>query len=315
MNNKLYPVKMPELLAPAGNLESAIAAFESGADAVYAGLGKFNAREMGENFTYDEMARLKAYTVKQDKKLYLTFNTLIRENELNDFSRMLKKLSNLEPDALIVQDIGAVQIIKDLLPSTDIHASTQMALHNSAGIAEAAEMGIKRVILERQVSLDEIKNIMKKTPIEVELFIHGALCCSLSGQCLLSSWLGGFSGNRGKCKQPCRRLYKEDGKEGFFLSPGDLCTADLIGDFIETGISSLKIEGRLKRGDYIKNTVSSYRKILDFYADGEKNKNILSSSVSNLTRTYTRELTHGFYFPVEIPGLIKPDKQAFPESL
>ncbi len=153
---------MPELLAPAGNLESAIAAFESGADAVYAGLGKFNAREMGENFTYDEMARLKAYTVKQDKKLYLTFNTLIRENELNDFSRMLKKLSNLEPDALIVQDIGAVQIIKDLLPSTDIHASTQMALHNSAGIAEAAEMGIKRVILERQVSLDEIKNIMKK---------------------------------------------------------------------------------------------------------------------------------------------------------
>ncbi len=142
----------------------------------------------------------------------------------------------------------------------------------------------------------------------MKLFIHGALCCSLSGQCLLSSWLGGFSGNRGKCKQPCRRLYKEDGKEGFFLSPGDLCTADLIGDFIETGISSLKIEGRLKRGDYIKNTVSSYRKILDFYADGEKNKNILSSSVSNLTRTYTRELTHGFYFPVEIPGLIKPDK-------
>ena len=308
MNDKLYPVKMPELLAPAGNLESAVAAFESGADAVYAGLGKFNAREMGENFTYDEMARLKAYALKQDKKLYLTFNTLIKENELYDFSRMLKKISNLEPDAVIVQDLGAVQIIKDLLPSTDIHASTQMALHNSAGIAEAAQMGIKRVILERQVSLDEIKLIMQKTHLEVELFIHGALCCSLSGQCLLSSWLGGFSGNRGKCKQPCRRLYKEDSKEGFFLSPGDLCTADLIGDFIKTGISSLKIEGRLKRGDYIKNTVSSYRKILDFYAAGEKNNNVLNSSISNLTRSYTRELTHGFYFPVEIPGLIKPEK-------
>ncbi len=309
MNDKLYPVKMPELLAPAGNLESAIAAFESGADAVYAGLGKFNAREMGENFTFDDMARLKGYAVKQDKKLYLTFNTLIKENELEEFCSMLYRAASLEPDAVIVQDLGAVQIIKDLYPSIDIHASTQMALHNSAGIKEAAKMGIKRVILERQVYLEEIEQIMKKTPVELEVFIHGALCCSLSGQCLLSSWLGGFSGNRGKCKQPCRRLYKENGKEGFFLSPGDLSTADMIGQFIKAGISSLKIEGRLKRGDYIKNTVSSYRKILDYYRDGEKNSRILDDCMKNLSRSsYTREFTHGFYNPVEIPALIKPEK-------
>ena len=308
MNDKINPVKIPELLAPAGNLESALAAFESGADAVYAGLGKFNARERGENFTYDDMSRLKGYTVKQDKKLYLTFNTLIKENELEEFGNTLNRISSLEPDALIVQDTGAVRFIKDNFPSIIIHASTQMAVHNSAGVIEAASMGIKRVILERQVYLDEIKLIMEKTPIEIEVFVHGALCCSLSGQCLLSSWLGGFSGNRGKCKQPCRRLYKENAKEGFFLSPGDLCTADIIGDFIKAGVNSLKIEGRLKRGDYIKNTVSSYRKILDYYKTGEKNKNILNDSIKNLPRSYTRELTHGFYFPVEIPALIKPEK-------
>ena len=308
MNDKINPVKIPELLAPAGNLESAIAAFESGADAVYAGLGKFNAREMGENFTYDDMSRLKNYAVEQDKKLYLTFNTLIKENELEEFGNMLNRISSLEPDALIVQDTGAVQLIKDNFPSINIHASTQMAIHNSAGVIEAASMGIKRVILERQVSLDEINLIMEKTPIEIEVFIHGALCCCLSGQCLLSSWLGGFSGNRGKCKQPCRRLYQENGKEGFFLSPGDLCTADITGEFIKSGISSLKIEGRLKRGDYIKNTVSAYRQILDYYKTGEKNKNILNGNIKHLTRSYTRDLTHGFYFPVEIPALIKPEK-------
>ena len=308
MNDKINPVKIPELLAPAGNLESAIAAFESGADAVYAGLGKFNAREMGENFTFDDMSRLKNYTVKQDKKLYLTFNTLIKENELEEFGNMLNRISVLEPDALIVQDTGAVRLIKDNFPSINIHASTQMAIHNSAGVIEAASIGIKRVILERQVSLDEINLIMKKTPIEIEVFIHGALCCCLSGQCLLSSWLGGFSGNRGKCKQPCRRLYRENGKEGFFLSPGDLSAADITGELIKSGISSLKIEGRLKRGDYIKNTVSSYRQILDYYKTDEKNKIILDDSIKTLSRSYTRELTHGFYFPVEIPALIKPEK-------
>ena len=307
MNDKLNPVKLPELLAPAGNLESAVTAFESGADAVYAGLGRFNAREMGENFIFDDMSRLKNYTVKKGKKLYLTFNTLVKENELEEFGSMIRKVSLLEPDAVIVQDTGAVQLIRDNFPSINIHASTQMAIHNSAGVMEAAEMGICRVILERQVSLDEIRKIMGKAAVEVEVFIHGALCCSLSGQCLLSSWLGGFSGNRGKCKQPCRRLYSENGKEGFFLSPGDLCAADLTWDFIEAGISSLKIEGRLKRGDYIKNTVSSYRKILDYYSEGGKNNRILSDNIKSLSRSYTRELTHGFYNPVEIPGLIKPE--------
>jgi U32 family peptidase len=264
MNDKLNPAKIPELLAPAGNLESAITAFESGADAVYAGLEKFNARDMGDNFSTDDLSRLKAYTINHGKKFYLTFNTLIKENELEEFGSIINGASDFEPDAVIVQDIGAAAFIRDCFPSIDIHASTQMAIHNSAGVMEAAQMGIKRVILERQVSLEEIEQITKKSPLEIEIFIHGALCCSLSGQCLLSSWLGGYSGNRGKCKQPCRRIYQENKNKGFLLSPGDLCTADLIESFIKSGVSSLKIEGRLKRGDYIKNTVSSYRKMLDY---------------------------------------------------
>ena len=218
-----------ELLAPAGNLECALAAFDEGADAVYAGLKKFNARERTENFTPEEMSQLIAYAHKHGRRVYVTFNTLIKENELDEAAAELARLETLRPDALIVQDIGVVRLARRYFPKLTLHGSTQMSLHNSAGLQFAKEIGLTRVILERQTTLTELEMMLKtKPPVEVEIFIHGALCCCISGTCLLSSWLGGWSGNRGKCKQPCRRRHRSADGNGFFLSAQDLETLEIL---------------------------------------------------------------------------------------
>ena len=209
--------KIPELLAPAGNLLAGITAFEAGADAVYAGLNKFNARERSDNFSFSDMSCLIAYARKNSRKVYITLNTLIKEPELPEVVEYLAELGRMRPDAVIVQDLGVLRLIREYFPDLEIHASTQMGFHNSAGLRVAAQMGVKRVILERQVTLDELKTMQTDSPIDLEIFVHGALCCSLSGQCLFSSWLGGWSGNRGKCKQPCRRRFYGAGGNGFFL--------------------------------------------------------------------------------------------------
>lgn len=214
---------LPELLAPAGTLESALTAYKYGADAVYAGLGRFNAREMGENFSFDDMSRLSAHAKKLGKKFYLTLNTLVKEPELPDLFAFLDRVDELEPDALILQDIGVFNLLKRYYPHWELHGSTQMGIHNSAGLAVAGQMGFSRVILERQVTLEEMRRLTASSPVEVEVFVHGALCCGLSGHCLFSSWIGGWSGNRGRCKQPCRRRYHGSAggekKSGFFFSP------------------------------------------------------------------------------------------------
>lgn len=255
---------MTELLAPAGNWECAVTAFEAGADAVYAGLARFNARERNRNFTYEEMSRLSRYAKDHGKKFYVTMNTLIKDSEIGDFTDELEALSRLDPDALILQDLGALKICRDFFPEFRIHASTQMGIHNSAGLRTAAKLGVSRVILERQLLFDEIAAMAKDRPTELEVFIHGALCCSLSGMCHFSSIQGGFSGNRGKCKQPCRRLYRNgEGQTAPFFSPDDLRAVSLIHSFKEIGIESYKIEGRLKRADYVRQTVTAYRLLLD----------------------------------------------------
>ena len=297
---------LPELLAPAGNLNTALAAFDAGADAVYAGLKKFNARERGDNFTAEEMGQLIAYAHRNRKKVYLTFNTLLRDSELKEAAEALAELHYLHPDALIVQDIGAAAMIRDFFPGLEIHASTQMAIHNSAGIRTAADMGCSRVILERAATLDELREMAKKSPVELEVFIHGALCCSLSGICLLSSWIsrGDASGNRGKCKQPCRMLYKDaNGKEGFFLSTRDLCGLDLVPEFIKMGISSLKIEGRLRKADYVAGVVKAYRTVLDHPEDPEARK----EAYRILDRTCSRERSQGYYTKQSAENLIRPE--------
>ena len=261
-------VKKPELLAPAGTLECAITAYECGADAVYAGLQRFNARAKGKNFTFEDMSKLSAYAKKHGKKFYVTMNTVIKESEICDMARDLAELSVLDPDAVIVQDTGVARLVREFMPNIPLHASTQMGIHNSAGIEQARSMGVERVILEREVTLNELDLMLSKDPLEIEIFVHGALCSSLSGNCIWSSWIGGWSGNRGSCKQVCRRRFHGEDQEkakksGFFFSTNDMYALDLMPKLVKMGVSSFKIEGRMKNPDYIKNVVTAYRMMLD----------------------------------------------------
>jgi putative protease len=297
--------KIPELLAPAGNLLAGITAFDAGADAVYAGLGKFNARERSENFSLNDMSCLIAYAHKHSRKVYVTLNTLVKECELSEIVEFLAELGRMRPDALIVQDLGVLRIIREYFPHMEIHASTQMGFHNSAGLRIAAQLGVKRVILERQVTLEELKAMKKQSPVDLEIFVHGALCCSLSGQCLFSSWLGGWSGNRGKCKQPCRRRFFGPTGNGFFFSTQDLGTLDLVHDFKQLGVSSLKIEGRLRKPDYIKNAVAAYRMLLD--SEDKPDRKLIGEARKVLSGTYGRKWSHGFYSEKSLKNIIKHD--------
>jgi U32 family peptidase len=297
--------QIPELLAPAGNLLAGITAFDAGADAVYAGLSKFNARERSENFSFNDMSCLIAYAHKNNRKVYVTLNTLIKEQELSEIVEFLAELARIRPDAVIVQDIGVLRIVREYFPDLEIHASTQMGLHNSAGLRVAKEMGVKRAILERQVTLDELKIMQKDSPIDLEVFVHGALCCSLSGQCLFSSWMGGWSGNRGKCKQPCRRRFYSTKGNGFFFSTQDLSTLDLVHNFKELGVASLKIEGRLRKPDYIRNAVAAYRMLLD--SKEKPDRKLLGEARKILSGTYGRRWSHGFYSEDSSKNVIKHD--------
>jgi len=305
-SNKLENIKKPELLAPGGNLQSAVTALDSGADAVYIGMKNFNARERAENFSTDDASKLINYAHSHDKKVYIALNTLIKESELFQVTDLLAEVANLSPDAIIVQDIGLLSIIKRFFPQLTVHASTQMAIHNSAGIKTAAEMGISRVILERQVTIEEIKIISSQDNMETEVFIQGALCCSLSGQCLFSSWIGGRSGNRGRCTQPCRRRFYSKSGNGFFFSPKDLGTINEIPELIKAGVSSFKIEGRLKKPDYISNVLSAYRLIID--ANPNEVQSALKEARTKLNRTAGRQISSGFLHSDKLKDLIEYKK-------
>ncbi len=299
--------QLPELLAPAGDLESALTAYKYGADAVYCGLGRFNAREMAKNFSFSEMSKLSEYAKKRDKKYYLTFNTLIKQSELPSAYKDLEQISSLDPDGVIVQDLGILKLIKQYFPRIPVHASTQMGIHNSAGVKTAERLGISRVILERQVTTEELRSIVSATDAEIEVFIHGALCCSLSGMCLFSSWFGGWSGNRGRCKQPCRRRFHalegDEKHSGFLFSTQDLYSLDLVPQYVEMGIASLKIEGRLKKPDYIRSVVSAYRIALDSGGD----RKALGEAKQILAGSFGRRWSHGFASKQDMESLIQYD--------
>ena len=301
-----------ELLAPAGNPSAALAAFDAGADAVYCGLRKFNARERSENFTHDELSRIIGYAHKLHRKVYVTFNTLLKESELDEAADEMAFLAECRPDAVIVQNLGAARMMREYFPVLTLHASTQLGIHNSAGLETAKEFGFKRVILERQVTLDELRKMIPdgKPPLEMELFVHGALCCCVSGSCLFSSWMGGWSGNRGKCKQPCRRRYFPEGSGSrepgeFLFSPDDLCSLDLLDDFRKLGICSLKIEGRLRRTDYVEKVVRAYRTVLD--AETGRRKEALETARNLLRSAVTRKTSAGFYSQTSMKHLIRLD--------
>ncbi len=295
--------KLPELLAPAGTPACALAAFDAGADAVYAGLFRFNARERGENFTPESLAGIVDYAHKLDRKVYVTFNTLLKENELPEAVETLGEINRIAPDALLVQDLGVLRIIREYFPRLAIHASTQMGFHNSAGLRFASRLGVSRVVLERQVTLEELESMTKDSPVELEVFVHGALCCSLSGSCLFSSYLGGYSGNRGKCKQPCRRRYFSTSGNGFFFSPQDLCALELVPEFTRLGVASLKIEGRLRQADYVAAAVGAYRLMLDAPEDEFRTR--LGEARKMLSGVAGRKWSHGFYSPASASGLIR----------
>ncbi|MCX5759226.1 MAG: U32 family peptidase [Candidatus Hydrogenedentes bacterium] len=259
----------PELLAPAGRMETFFAAIEAGADAVYVGTRDFNARLRAPNFTLDELARMIAQTHARGRRLYVTVNTLVRQDELPELVRTLDALRRIGPDALIVQDFGVYRLARRLCPEIPLHASTQMTIHNLDGALQMQKLGFRRVILARELSLDEIRAIRASCTIELETFIHGALCYSISGQCLFSSYVHGKSANRGRCSQPCRRLFMHaglpEGVEASLFSTCDLEAAPILSQLISAGIRGFKIEGRLKPAETISRIVEAYRMLIDAY--------------------------------------------------
>ncbi|MCI8833314.1 MAG: U32 family peptidase [Clostridia bacterium] len=260
-----------ELLCPVGNFDCLKAAVQNGADAVYLGASNFSARASATNFSFEELKQAIEYAHIRDVKVHLALNTLIKNNELDSALSLASYAYEIGVDAIIVQDLGLAKILIKSFPKLPIHASTQMTIHNLEGVVQAERLGFSRVILSRELSLEEINYISRNSNIEIECFVHGALCISYSGQCLFSSMVGGRSANRGKCAQACRLPYEllEDNEtvidKGYLLSPRDLCGLDNLGFLIEAGITSLKIEGRLKSPEYVATVTRIYRKYIDLY--------------------------------------------------
>ena len=257
-----------ELLAPAGSMESLIAAINNGADAIYLGGNKFSARAYASNFDNETMMKAVDYAHSYCVKVYVTINTILKQSELKEALKYAGYLYEIGVDALIIQDLGLISLIRDVYPSFELHASTQMTIHNGEGALYFKEKGLQRIVLSRELSLDEIKHISTDLGIETEIFVHGALCVCYSGQCLMSSMIGGRSGNRGRCAQPCRMQYTLKGetlgeKKGYLLSPKDTCLIDDIDSIIKSGTSSLKIEGRMKKPEYVAGVTRNYRQSID----------------------------------------------------
>ncbi len=257
-------MNMPELLAPAGSFEGVRAAVQSGATAVYMGFGTFNARRGAKNFTKEEMRQAISYCRARGVKTNITFNILALDKERQDAINDTKFLNEAGADALIVQDLGVAKLIKECAPDMPIHASTQMTIHTLDGALIAKELGFSRVVLSRECTLEQIKYITANAGIEIEVFVHGALCMCYSGQCYLSAVIGQRSGNRGLCAQPCRLPYKYDGckKQCYPLSLKDLSLAGWLEPIVKAGVSSLKIEGRMKRPEYAAIVTDIYAKLL-----------------------------------------------------
>lgn len=287
-----------EILAPAGSYESLKAAIAAGADAVYVGGSRFGARAYANNFAEEELLEAIDYVHLHGKKIYLTVNTLLKEKELEkELYDYLLPYYRQGLDAVIVQDVGVLHFVRKHFPSLPIHASTQMTITGADGAKFMEEQGVERVVTARELSLKEIKEISEQTSVEIESFVHGALCYCYSGQCLYSSLLGGRSGNRGQCAQPCRLPYKVDGKTSYVMSLKDLCTVEFIPDLAEAGIYSFKIEGRMKKPEYVAAVTSIYRKYADLYLEkGRKGYSVSQKDKEILMDLYNRGGFHTGYY-------------------
>jgi len=295
-------MKIPELLAPAGNMEAFYAAAANGADAIYVGGSNYSARAQAGNFTDEEMAAAISYAHFHNVKVYCAVNTLISDSEMPAVLDYIRYLYETGIDAVIVQDYGLLCAVRRLLPQLDVNASTQMTAHNLDSVSFLEKQGIKRVILSRELSCEDIERISSASACETEVFVHGALCVCYSGQCLMSSMIGGRSGNRGRCAQPCRLPYTlldEKGREvpvksgEYLLSPKDLFGITAIDELLETGVDSLKIEGRMKRPEYVAVVTDNYRRLLDARA-AENNGFDEEASLAELKQIFNRDHAAGY---------------------
>ncbi len=299
--------KLPELLAPAGSLESLKAAISAGADAVYFGGGDFNARINAKNFSNEELKQAIDLLHSCGRKAYITLNTLVYDRELEDYLRFAELVYLAGADALIVADIGGAEAIHRHLPNLELHASTQMSGHNVSQAKLLAKHGFSRMVCARELPRDDIEYLVANSPIEIEAFTHGALCVCHSGQCLFSSIVGGRSGNRGECAQPCRLPYTNDEGEQFYpLSLKDLSLANHITDLIECGVHSLKIEGRMKSPEYVYGVVKAFRTLLD------EGRNATNGELISLAKIFSRDGFTDSYYQRSISSSmlgIRSDKQ------
>ncbi len=308
----------PELLAPAGDWDALRAAVANGADAVYFGLSDFNARHRAANFTLEELPEVMQHLRRHNVRGYVTLNTLIFSDELPKVEEFIRAVAQAGVDALIVQDLGLVRLIRRLAPGLSVHGSTQMTLTEPRGIELVKSLGVERVILARELSAVEIGKIAEQVSVPVEVFIHGALCISYSGQCLTSESLGGRSANRGQCAQACRLPYElivdgtvqELGEKAYLLSPQDLAAHDLIDDLVKIGVCSFKIEGRLKSAHYVAATTQTYRAALDA-AIAQRPFVLGRQEQNDLQQSFSRGFTHGFLGGVNHQTLV-PGR--FPKS-
>jgi putative protease len=309
---------IPELLAPAGDWEALRAAVMNGADAVYFGLSNFNARARAANFEVSELPAVMQFLHSHNVRGFVTLNTLIFSDELPDVAEFVKAVAEAGADAVIVQDLGLVRLIRKMAPTLHVHASTQMTLTEPRGIDFVRELGVERVVLARELSLADIAKLTAGTRMPVEVFVHGALCVAYSGQCLTSEALGGRSANRGQCAQACRLPYelivddnaRELGDRAYLLSPQDLAAYDHIKPLIEAGVISFKIEGRLKGGPYVAATTQTYRKAIDA-AVQERDFELTRQEELDLAQTFSRGLTPGFLEGVNHQKLVRG---RFPKS-
>lgn len=292
-----------ELLAPAGSFDALTAAINAGADAVYLGGNVFGARAYANNFDREEMTQAVRYAHLHQVQIFVTVNTLVDDSEMEDLSSYLVFLNRIGADGIIVQDLGVVRLARQLVPELPLHASTQMTITNLEGVRFAAAQGMTRVVLARELSLRDIQAVCAASPIEIEVFIHGALCVCYSGQCLMSSLIGGRSGNRGRCAQPCRLPYKLEDTAGhnllegqeagqYLLSPKDLCTLDVLPLLLEAGVTSLKIEGRMKKPEYVAVVVDIYRRAIDAYLAGDYH--ISDQDRQNIKQIFNRDFTTAY---------------------
>jgi len=305
-------VKRPEVLAPAGDLDRLITAVDFGADAVYIGGKSFGMRASPANFTIDDMQAGVTYAHGKGARVYLALNTLPRNNEISQMEGYLRQLREVEIDALIITDLGVLALVKKLLPHIELHISTQMGVVNYAAATALYEMGAKRVVLARELSMEDIAQLRQNTPpdLEIEAFVHGAMCMSFSGRCLLSNYMTGRDANRGECAQPCRWKYYlmeekrpgqylpiyEDESGSYILNAKDMCMIEHIPRLAQAGVTSFKIEGRAKSEYYVAVVTNAYRMAVDLYAQDPQGYETPRWLVEEVQKVSHRQYTTGFYF-------------------